>query len=107
MDQHFNVGYEFQKWTLGIGYSILNDNTVIHYKDQYKSIDQDIEFDTFTLNVSRKIKEWFSVEGKILYANQGFPNDPNREVMIYSIRIFREFRMKTICGLLMCHVPFG
>ncbi len=94
VDQHFTFSVIQKVWRIGVGYTVVNDNKTIHYTDPFQTIHQDIEYSTINAVLARQIKDICVVEFKILYSRSGFPNNPDKEIMLYGLRVSHEFKRK-------------
>ncbi len=94
MDQYFTLSKTTQYWRVGLGYFVMNDNKVIHYEDRFRSINQDIEYGGMHVSIARKFKKICVAELRAMYSWKGYPNNRDREVMVYGIRVFHEFDIR-------------
>lgn len=95
VDQHYTLSVVRKIWRVGFGYTIVNDNKTIHYTDPFQTVHQDIEYSTINAVLAREFKGICVAEFKILYSRSGFPNNPNKEIMLYGLRISHEFKRKS------------
>lgn len=91
IDHQFNLFWQ-RKLRYSIGYVIFYDNTSLEYNWNGPQV-QDLEYNALSVAVAAPIKDIVQVEFKIMYARSGYPNNPDREAMLYGLRVFHTFHI--------------
>ena len=91
IDHQFNLFWQ-RKLRYSIGYVIFYDNTSLEYNWNGPQV-QDLEYNALSIAVAAPIKDIVQVEFKIMYARSEYPNNPDREAMLYGLRVFHIFHI--------------
>jgi len=91
IDHQFHLFWQ-RKLRYSIGYVIFYDNTSLEYNWNGPQV-QDLEYNALSVAVAAPIKDIVQVEFKIMYARSGYPNNPDREAMLYGLRVFHIFHI--------------
>jgi len=91
IDHNWNLSYK-KKLTYGVGISIVNANKVYtFYNPPTLKRYHNIEFKTYNAFIVIPIKKILNLEIKAMYIPRDFPENPNEEYMMYSLRLYYKF----------------
>jgi hypothetical protein len=89
VDHNFNL-LLCRKKIYSLGYSIINAGKGFEFVNPNLRY-HNIEFRSFNLAVTFPIKEIFNLEIKTMYSSRGFPDNPEKEVLMFTLRAYYRF----------------
>ncbi len=89
IDHNFNLIFR-RKIDFGIGMTIVNSGKTYEFVNPIPRY-HDIEFKTYNFFVTIPIKKIINLEVKALYVPKDFPENPDEQYIMYSLRAFYKF----------------
>ena len=80
-----------RKTRVGFGLSLVNSGKDFTSQNDYGQVYWNLAFTTYNLALQIPIKKHFTVEPKVLYIPQDFPDGPAQRYLSFSLRTFYNF----------------